>query len=209
MPSKVDKGKAIELKEQGRTYAEIAEELGCSVDWCKRNLKEVVKNKEGKEMLEKYILQSKSKQAITSGQIKKMLLADFAKGLESMSDKETEEFLKEKTTAVERKINKAGGIVRPQWMHPEYSKQSLRRVLDLVDEFDSRLYYMLEELKYDMQKITGEVTLHVDLSVLSALKMLSLLGVGQFSSSDVVNIRDNLTTLSERLHELNKDTTKV
>ena len=206
---KIDKVKAVELKEQGKTYAEIAEELGCSVDWCKKNLKEVVKNKEGKEMLEKYILQSKSKQAITSGQIKKMLLADFAKELESMSDKETEEFLKAKTTAVKRKINEAGGIVRPQWMHPEYSKQSFRRVLDLVDEFDSRLYEMLEELKYDMQEITGEDTPHIDLSVLSTLKMLSQLGVSQFGASKIVNICDNLATVSERLHELNKDTIKV
>lgn len=35
----VDKQKALELREQGKSYAEISEELGCSIDWCKRNLK--------------------------------------------------------------------------------------------------------------------------------------------------------------------------
>ena len=204
MVKKVDKNKATTLKEQGKTYVEIAVELGCSVDWCKRNLKEVVKNKEGKEMIEKYILQSKSKQAITSGQIKKMLLDDFASEIETMSEKEVEDFLKAKTTAMKRKINEAGGIVRPQWMHPEYSRQSFRRVLDLVDEFDSRLYEMLEEIKHDMKDITGDDIPHLELSVLSTLKMLSQLGVGQFGASRIVNICDNLTSVADRLHDLNE-----
>ena len=204
MVKKVDKNKAAALKEQGKTYVEIAAELGCSVGWCKRNLKEVVKNKEGKEMLEKYILQSKSKQAITSGQIKKMLLEDFANEVETMSEKEVEDFLKAKTTALKRKINEAGGIVRPQWMHPEYSRQSFRRVLDLVDEFDSRLYEMLEEVKHDMKAITGDDIPHLELSILSTLRMLSQLGVSQFGASKIVNICDNLASVADRLHDINE-----
>ena len=204
MVKKVDKNKATTLKEQGKTYVEIAAELGCSVDWCKRNLKEVVKNKEGKEMLEKYILQSKSKQAITSGQIKKMLLEDFASEIETMSEKEVEDFLKAKTIALKRKITEAGGIVRPQWMHPEYSRQSFRRVLDLVDEFDSRLYEMLEEMKHDMKAITGDDIPHLELSVLSTLKMLSQLGVSQLGASKIVNICDNLVSVADRLHDINE-----
>ena len=35
----IDKQKAIALKEQGLTNKEVAQELGCSEDWCKRNLK--------------------------------------------------------------------------------------------------------------------------------------------------------------------------
>lgn len=119
MASKIDKEKAVALKEEGKTYIEIAAELGCSVDWCKRNLKEVVKNKEGKEMLEKYILQSKSKQAITSGQIKKMLIEDFASDLEALPDAEKEDFISSKTKSIKCKITEAGGVVRPLWMHPK------------------------------------------------------------------------------------------
>ena len=205
MVKKVDKDKAILLKEQGKTYAEIAAELGCSVDWCKRNLKQVVKNKEGKEMLEKYILQSKSKQAITSGQIKKMLLEDFANEIETMSEVEKEDFVESKTKSIKRKITEAGGVVRPLWMHPEYSKESFQRVLDLVNDFDSRLYDLMEEFKYDMQDITGKDIKYIDLSAMNTLKMLSQLGVGQYGSSKIVSFCETLTNISEHLHVLNKD----
>ena len=36
----VDKVRALELREQGYTFQEIASEIYCSVDWCKRNLKD-------------------------------------------------------------------------------------------------------------------------------------------------------------------------
>lgn len=207
MPSKVDKGKAIELKEQGKTYAEIAEELGCSVVWCKKNLKEVVKNKEGKEMLEKYILQSKSKQAITSGQIKKMLLTDFAKELEAMSDTEADEFVAAKTKNIKRKIAEAGGVVRPLWMHPEHSKESFGRMLDLVNDFDSRLYDLLEDFKQDMRDITGEDVKYIDLSAINTLLMLSQLGVHKYGSSKVIAFCDSLTNVSVHLRKLNNEST--
>ena len=207
MASKIDKEKAVALKEQGKTYIEIATELGCSVDWCKRNLKEVVKNKEGKEMLEKYILQSKSKQAITSGQIKKMLLEDFASDLEALSDAEKEDFISSKTKSIKRKITEAGGVVRPLWMHPKHSKESFQRVLDLVNDFDSRLYDLLEEFKYDMQDITGEDVKYIDLSAMNTLKMLSQLGVSQYGSSKIVSFCETLTSISDHLHILNKKTT--
>lgn len=207
MVKKVDKEKAVALKEQGKTYTEIAAELGCSVDWCKRNLKEVVKNKEGKEMIEKYISQSKSKQAITSGQIKKMLLEDFANDIETMSEVEKEDFVESKTKSIKRKITEAGGVVRPLWMHPKHSKESFQRVLDLVNDFDSRLYDLLEEFKYDMQDITGEDIKYIDLSAMNTLKMLSQLGVGQYGSSRIVSFCEALTSVSDHLHILNKETT--
>lgn len=42
----VDKQKAITLRKQGFSYAEIAEQCGCSVSWCKVNLKNVADYKE-------------------------------------------------------------------------------------------------------------------------------------------------------------------
>lgn len=46
MVNKVNKTLAIKLKEKGLTYAEIAREINCSIDWCKRNLQEFCKNKD-------------------------------------------------------------------------------------------------------------------------------------------------------------------
>jgi hypothetical protein len=41
--NKVDKAKAIELRNQGKTYLQITEILGCSMSWCKQTLKEFKK----------------------------------------------------------------------------------------------------------------------------------------------------------------------
>lgn len=42
----VDKERAISLRESGMSYKEIAELCGCSVSWCKLNLKDVSTEKE-------------------------------------------------------------------------------------------------------------------------------------------------------------------
>lgn len=34
---------AVQLRKQGMKYQEIANHLGCSLDWCKRNLKGIKK----------------------------------------------------------------------------------------------------------------------------------------------------------------------
>ena len=43
MPKHIDKQQAIILREQGKSYQEIAQQLGCSIPWCKANLKHVPK----------------------------------------------------------------------------------------------------------------------------------------------------------------------
>jgi len=40
----VDKEEAIKLRKQGLTYSEISKLLNCSLDWCKKNLKNTTKN---------------------------------------------------------------------------------------------------------------------------------------------------------------------
>lgn len=42
----IDKTKAIELRKQGKQYAEISEILGCSISWAKQNLKDVIVTKD-------------------------------------------------------------------------------------------------------------------------------------------------------------------
>lgn len=37
----IDKSQAVSLREQGHTYKEIADLLGCSEIWCKKTLKDV------------------------------------------------------------------------------------------------------------------------------------------------------------------------
>lgn len=46
------KEKALELRDEGKTYKEISEVLGVSVDWCKRNLKGTRKEHPDKPLIE-------------------------------------------------------------------------------------------------------------------------------------------------------------
>ena len=41
----IDKQRVIVLKEAGKTNKEISEILGCSLDWCKKNLRGIKKGK--------------------------------------------------------------------------------------------------------------------------------------------------------------------
>ena len=203
MVKKVDKNKATTLKEQGKTYIEIAAELGCSVVWCKKNLKDTVKNKEGKEMLQKYIDLAKSSTGITSGQIRKMLKQDHEGTLTGMDDKQANEFLEVEVAKVKRKLQDEDCIVRPHWMSPKHSNRSLRRMLELVDDFDSRLYEMLEEFKADMEEITGEKTEYIDLSAISTLLNISQLGVQKYGSSRIAGMCQNLADTASKLERRN------
>lgn len=44
----IDKVEAVKLREQGHTYKEIADLLGCSEIWCKKMLKDVKRGVDSK-----------------------------------------------------------------------------------------------------------------------------------------------------------------
>lgn len=45
MRTPVNKEKAVELKQLGWSYEDIAHEIGCSVPWCAKYLKEIKKDR--------------------------------------------------------------------------------------------------------------------------------------------------------------------
>jgi len=59
------KDKAVTLKQEGRTYKQISEELGVSVDWCKRNLKGVTKTANTNECVQEIIALGTRPQGVT------------------------------------------------------------------------------------------------------------------------------------------------
>ena len=63
----IDKQRAVELKESGLTNKEIAQRLGCSEDWCKKNLKGIKKKDIKPEDFEYLKTKGKGKSCITTG----------------------------------------------------------------------------------------------------------------------------------------------
>lgn len=133
----VNKQEAIKLRELGLGYKEIAEKLGCSVQWCKVNLKDVQKNTKESNLIEKCIALGLRPQGITTVEIRKALVSvyDVTDDEGGLTDEGLRLYKKIKTKVRE----KEGTIVRPAWMVPEHVDEVFRAVLQAVDNIDRRI----------------------------------------------------------------------
>lgn len=131
----VDKIKALELREQGKTYAEISDELGCSVAWCKSNLKGTKKKDIKEEDYIALIDKGRSFDCITKGEILGKVLVDKTEDYKDQS----KEMLKT-TNRVKRKLAKEGDvIVRQAWIHPARARFSYNNMISYIDALNDRL----------------------------------------------------------------------
>ena len=164
----IDKQKALELREKGATYAEIAEELGCSVDWCKRNLKGIPKHTIEKDAVNALIKRAKSSTAITSGDIvvesRKLHPNNFSK-----------EHMEAEVKHVKRMRDKIKAdketIIRPYWLEPTQSRSIFYAVLKTLQERDARL-------QEDIDAIRQEFDLDLSYSASLAYALLSMSAQG-------------------------------
>jgi len=142
----IDKARAIELREQGWTYKEIASELGCSENWCKINLKGIEKNTQEKDALDKAIKIATSPTGITHKEISDLVHTIHPKEDIDMTNKAIDRFKK-----VIRKDPKA--VIRPYWMHPDAPRESFNLVLGSVDvvmdKINEEINYIRQQLDYD------------------------------------------------------------
>lgn len=132
----VDKLKAKELRELGKTYGEISKELGCSVAWCKLNLKGVTKNVMEDATVKKLVNKARTKEGITSGDIKyetrKMYPHDYSK-------EQLEEYERNINRIKAKVKSKDDALIRPYWVVPEHARDifySMMRKLQAKDERD-------------------------------------------------------------------------
>lgn len=133
----VNKQEAIKLRELGLGYKEIAEKLGCSVQWCKVNLKDVQKNTKESNLTEKCISLGLRPEGITTVEIRKTLVSEY-----DVTDTEgglTDEGLRLYKKIKTKVREKEGTIVRPAWMVPEHVDEVFKAVLQAVDNIDRRI----------------------------------------------------------------------
>lgn len=124
------KTQAIELRAAGQTYQQIAESTGYSVDWCKRNLKDVEKNGQEKQAIRDAIKLAQSSTGITVAQIKYLVRSVYpfqdTKEHREMEDKAIKRF----KSAIKRADN---ALIRPYWMQPENARLSLNLIMASTD----------------------------------------------------------------------------
>lgn len=140
----INKEEALNLRLEGKTYQQISEILGCSLDWCKRNLKGTKRKDISEEDYNNLINKGRSFDCVTKGEI-------ISKVNVSPSDSYKEYNKEAVRTAnrVRRKLAKEGDvIVRQAWIHPARAKFSYDNMImyinmlnDTLDEYvRSHLY---------------------------------------------------------------------
>lgn len=140
----VDKIKAIELREEGLSYEQIAKELNCSIVWCKKNLKAISKNTNEKGLIKELTNKAQSKDMLTNGEIIKSLRTiypnDFSKEKQETEDKAMKRF--------KQKIKVSGdAVIRPYWMIPSNPSAILYDVLREVHDFDLRMHEAINNIR--------------------------------------------------------------
>lgn len=131
----IDKEKAIELRQAGLSYSEIATEVGCSEVWCKKYLKDVVKNSAEKEAISRCVELAKTASGITYGEISKEIISI---GINPYPDKAVFDRAMKRFKSGINKV--PGTLIRPYWMQPEESKQILQDVLLEINCLDERMW---------------------------------------------------------------------
>ena len=131
----IDKQRAIELREQGRSYKEISEALGCSLVWCKKNLKGTKKKDISDEDYTLLVEKGRGFDCITKGEIINKIQVN--------SSDSRQEYNKELVLAanrVKKKLSKEGDvIVRQAWIHPARARASFNSMLELINDLNDRL----------------------------------------------------------------------
>ena len=145
----INKEEALNLRLEGKTYQQISEILGCSLDWCKRNLKGTKRKDISEEDYNNLINKGRSFDCVTKGEI-------ISKVNVSASDSYKEYNKEAVRTAnrVRRKLAKEGDvIVRQAWIHPARAKFSYDNMLMYInilnDTLDEYVRSHLHEVGFD------------------------------------------------------------
>lgn len=193
----IDKEKAAQLRKEGLTYPQIAEVLGCSVGWCKKNLNGIMTNEEeeSERFLEKCLNIAKAPAGITTSQILKIVMKpeDYEK-----TGTELKDFRKAILRKYKSSIKANGGIVRPSWMVPSRAHDSFKKLIEIVNELDERVYdYVL-----DFREEFGLDASH-DKAIMFGIHQLCSVGLTMSTDVDVHSICESFTKIANALENKN------
>lgn len=123
------KDRAIQLRKEGRTYPEISQALGVSVDWCKKNLRGVTKPKPTDACVEEIITLGLRPQGVTEYEATGVIFKHHTN-----ASKDKVRYLKNKAKENKDCIIHSGWI---DTMNPNQSHKSMNAIaLHLMDQVD-------------------------------------------------------------------------
>lgn len=137
------KEQAIELRKQGRTYQQISDQLGVSVDWCKRQLKGVKKEKDliTEACLDELILKATRPEGVTVYEANAII---FKHHKDNQLSKDQIKDMRRKASNKNKDC-----LFRPPWVDALAPTQSYKSMLayitHMLDELDNIVRWYCEE----------------------------------------------------------------
>jgi hypothetical protein len=123
----IDIEKAKQLRLEGMTLQQVADALNCSLAWCKANLKGVKQPNKDKAMIDEIRKLGRSKQGVTTGEIRNLVLKQYDLKGKPLQAKVAE------MKRVARRDNK-DVLIRPYWMIPEIARDCTTTMLQYANE---------------------------------------------------------------------------
>jgi len=113
----VDRELAQKYREEGKTLQEVAELVGCSLAWCKANLKGTKAPSKDKALVEDVRKAGKRTEGITSAEVKFMVRGVYS----NLKGKDLEDKVNDIKRAARR--GNPDVLIRPYWMLPDRAKE--------------------------------------------------------------------------------------
>lgn len=137
----IDIEKAKALRNSGKTLQEVADIVGCSLAWCKANLKGTKQASKDKELIEQVRAKGKSKDGIASTEVRTLVKIAYPQ----MESTELEAKLSSVKKAA-RRDNK-DVVIRPYWMLPEQARECTTMMLELAQEVYEMKNYLAKKYR--------------------------------------------------------------
>jgi hypothetical protein len=124
----IDKQKAIDLRLSGLTLQQVADQMGCSLDWCKRNLKGIGKQTKHQLLIDEVRRIGRMTEGVTNAEVFRLVRGAYPQ----LRTKDVAELVSDIKKAAKRGCQDV--TIRPDWMQPEFSKDSLETMMSMAQE---------------------------------------------------------------------------
>jgi predicted transcriptional regulator len=158
----VDRELAQKYREEGKTLQEVADLVGCSLAWCKANLKGTKAPSKDKALIDAVRTKGKTREGVTSSGVRKMV-REVYKGV---GDKELEDKVADIKRAARR--DNPDVLIRPYWMLPDQAEECLTMMLEYAQEV-----WQFKEYLADKYRRNFDLDSTYDKSVMYALTAMS------------------------------------
>jgi hypothetical protein len=188
----VDKEKAVALRQQGLTHIEIAQQLGCSIAWCKANLNGIKKPSKDADLINEVRRLGRSKDGVTTGEIRR-LVEQYHPTMNGKTLSNKVDQIKQSSKRGHKDV-----IIRPYWLLPDRPQETINLMMDLAQS----IYERIDSAALDYrQAFNLDESYHK--SVVYQLVALSAGENNNLLPQGILNYGDYLTSLSEVLSDRN------